>query len=100
MTVEAVPTTQLSQVIAQATAPSFLLGAVSGFVAVLIGRMNGVLDRIRATDGFPELSEGFETSLPGLYTVGFLATRDFGPFYGFTKGCPSAAKLTVDEMLR
>ena len=30
------PTTQLSQVIAQATAPSFLLGAVSGFVAVLI----------------------------------------------------------------
>ena len=60
----------------------------------------GVLDRIRSTDGFPDLSEGFETSLPGLYTVGFLATRDFGPFYGFTKGCPSAAKLAVDEMLR
>ena len=60
----------------------------------------GVLDRIGATDGFPDLSEGFETTLPGLYTVGFLATRDFGPFYGFTKGCPSAARLVVDEMLR
>lgn len=62
--------------------------------------LGGVLDRVSATDGFPDLSEGFETSLPGLYTVGFLATRDFGPFYGFTKGCPSAAKLVVDEMLR
>ena len=40
-------TDQLAQVITHATAPAFLLGAVSGFVAVLIGRMNGVLDRIR-----------------------------------------------------
>ncbi|WP_028638273.1 FAD-dependent oxidoreductase [Nocardioides sp. URHA0032] len=62
--------------------------------------LGGVLDRIGVTDGFPDLSEGFETTLPGLYTVGFLATRDFGPFYGFTKGCPSAAKIVVDEMLR
>ena len=59
-----------------------------------------VVDRVAATDGFPDLSEGFETSLPGLYVVGFLATRDFGPFYGFTKGCPSAAQLVVEEMLR
>lgn len=60
----------------------------------------GVREQVAATDGFPDLSEGFETSLPGLHTVGFLATRDFGPFYGFTKGCPSAAKIVVDEMLR
>jgi thioredoxin reductase len=60
----------------------------------------GVLDRVSVTDGFPDLSEGFETSLPGLYVVGFPATRDFGPFYGFTKGCPSAAKIVVEEMLR
>jgi thioredoxin reductase len=60
----------------------------------------GVLDRVSVTDGFPDLSEGFETSLPGLYVVGFAATRDFGPFYGFTKGCPSAARIVVDEMLR
>lgn len=60
----------------------------------------GVLDRVAVTDGFPDLSEGFETSLPGLYVVGFPATRDFGPFYGFTKGCPSAATIVVEEMLR
>jgi hypothetical protein len=32
--------------------------------------------------------------------TGFAATRDFGPFYGFTKGCPSSARIAVDEMLR
>ena len=52
------------------------------------------------TDGFPDLSPGFETTLPGLYVTGFAATRDFGPFYGFTKGCPSAARIAVAEMLR
>ena len=52
------------------------------------------------TDGFPELSEGFETSVPGLFITGFASTRDFGPFYGFTKGCPSSASLAVAEMLR
>jgi len=37
--------TQLSQVIAQVTAPSFLLGAVAAFVSVLIGRLNRIIDR-------------------------------------------------------
>ena len=36
---------QLSQIIAQATAPAFLLGAVAGFVSVLIGRLNRIVDR-------------------------------------------------------
>lgn len=38
---------QISNVITHATAPSFLLGAVAGFVSVLMARMNGVLDRVR-----------------------------------------------------
>ena len=38
----------LSQVISDATAPAFLLGAVAGFVAILIGRMNGIIDRVRS----------------------------------------------------
>jgi Protein of unknown function (DUF2721) len=38
---------QLSQVIAHATAPAFLLGAVAGFVSILIARMNGIIDRVR-----------------------------------------------------
>jgi hypothetical protein len=38
---------QLSQVISHATAPAFLLGAVAAFVAILVGRMNGIIDRVR-----------------------------------------------------
>lgn len=37
--------TQLNQIISQIAAPAFLLGAVAGFVSVLIGRMNRVIDR-------------------------------------------------------
>jgi hypothetical protein len=38
---------QLSQVISQATGPAFVLGAVAAFIAVLLSRMQMVLDRIR-----------------------------------------------------
>jgi cation diffusion facilitator CzcD-associated flavoprotein CzcO len=62
--------------------------------------LEGVLDRVSVIDGFPALTEGFETSLPGLYVTGFASTRDFGPFYGFTKGCPSSARIAVAEMMR
>jgi hypothetical protein len=55
---------------------------------------------VAVTDGFPDLTEGFETSLPGLFVTGFASTRDFGPFYGFTKGCPSSARIAVTEMMR
>ncbi len=55
----------------------------------------GVLDRIQVADGFPVLDDTFQTSLPGLYMPGFAGTRDFGPFFGFTKGCPAAAELVT-----
>jgi hypothetical protein len=76
--------------------------AASGYRADLaaVPYLAGVLDRVSVTDGFPDLSPGFETTLPGLFLTGFAATRDFGPFYGFTKGCPSAARIAVAEMLR
>jgi FAD-dependent urate hydroxylase len=76
--------------------------AASGYRADLaaVPYLAGVLDRVSVTDGFPDLSPGFETTLPGLYVTGFSATRDFGPFYGFTKGCPSAARIVVAEMTR
>jgi hypothetical protein len=38
---------QLSQVISHATAPAFLLGAVAGFVSILITRMTRIIDRVR-----------------------------------------------------
>jgi FAD-dependent urate hydroxylase len=74
----------------------------SGYRADLtrVPYLAGLRDRIVQSDGFPDLSEGFETSVAGLFVIGFAATRDFGPFYGFTKGCPSAATIVVEEMLR
>ena len=73
----------------------------SGYRADLgnVPYLSGVIDRVSVTDGFPDLSPGFETSLEDLYITGFSSTRDFGPFYGFTKGCPSSARLVVDEMV-
>jgi len=39
---------QLSQVMSQATAPAFVLGAVAGFVSILLGRITAIVDRIRS----------------------------------------------------
>lgn len=37
--------TQLATVISQATAPAFLLGALAAFIAILISRLNRIIDR-------------------------------------------------------
>ena len=55
--------------------------------------------RSQGIDTFPVLDEDFQSSVPALYFTGFAATRDFGPFFGFTKGCPAAASLLVDGIL-
>jgi FAD-dependent urate hydroxylase len=60
----------------------------------------GVLDEVDLVDGFPVLDEAFQSTVPGLYIPGFAATKDFGPFFGFTKGCPAAGTLIVDDLLR
>ena len=57
-------------------------------------------DKIDLVDGFPQLDAAFQSSIAGLYITGFAATRDFGPFLGFTKACPAAATLIVDGLLR
>jgi hypothetical protein len=57
--------------------------------------LSGVIDRLKLTDGFPILDEHFQSSLEGLFITGFPATRAFGPFFGFVRGCPVAATLTI-----
>ncbi len=59
-----------------------------------------VLPFVAIADGFPLLDDAFQTSLPGLFMPGFTGTRDFGPFFGFTKGCPAAADLVVRGLVR
>ena len=60
--------------------------------------LHPVISDVAVVDGFPALDENFQSSIPGLYFTGFAATRDFGPFFGFTKGCPVAATLIVDRL--
>jgi cation diffusion facilitator CzcD-associated flavoprotein CzcO len=62
--------------------------------------LEDIVERVQVADGFPLLDEAFQTSLPGLYIPGFASTRDFGPFFGFTKACPAAATLIVDDLLQ
>jgi hypothetical protein len=57
--------------------------------------LSGMLDGLELADGFLVLDEHFQTSVPGLFVTGFPATRDFGPFFGFVRGCPVAATLTT-----
>jgi thioredoxin reductase len=61
--------------------------------------LRALLDRIETADGFPVLDEHFQTSVPGLFMPGFVATKDFGPFFGFVRGCPAAATLIVRRLL-
>ena len=59
-----------------------------------------VIDRVRVSDGYPDLDESLQTSLPGLYMTGFVATRDFGPFFGFVRATPASSALIVEDLLR
>jgi uncharacterized membrane protein YgcG len=45
---------QLSQVIAQAAAPAFLLGAFAAFIAILTSRLNTIINRTIALNGIPQ----------------------------------------------
>jgi cation diffusion facilitator CzcD-associated flavoprotein CzcO len=73
----------------------------SGYKADLsrVPYLAGLVEDVELADGFPVLDETFGTSVAGLYVTGFSATRDFGPFFGFVKGVPAAATLTVRGLL-
>lgn len=51
MITETPSVSQLSQVISQAVAPAFILGALAAFISLLISRMNRVVDRSQALNG-------------------------------------------------
>jgi hypothetical protein len=55
--------TDLSQVINHAVAPAFILGAVAGFISVLVTRLNRIIDRCRTVASH----EGAEPTVERLY---------------------------------
>jgi|SRR5262252_3835224 len=58
--------TQLSQVIAQVTAPAFLLGAVAAFISLLIARLNRITDRSQALNEIGDDDVGRASLKPDL----------------------------------
>jgi FAD-dependent urate hydroxylase len=52
-----------------------------------------LLGRVRTRNGFPELDEKMETTVPGLFATSMMATQDFGPFFAFTISARTSARL-------
>jgi len=50
-----------------------------------------ILGRVRQVDGYPILSTGFETTLPGLYVIGAPSAWSYGPLMRFVAGSEFAA---------
>lgn len=44
----------LTEIISHVIAPSFLLGAVAGFISMLLGRMGSILDRVRLVNSLTD----------------------------------------------
>ncbi|MBS0519844.1 MAG: NAD(P)/FAD-dependent oxidoreductase [Proteobacteria bacterium] len=51
----------------------------------------GVLSRVEALEDMPVLTDTFESSLPGLYFIGALASNSFGPLVRFACGAAFTA---------
>lgn len=45
---------RLAEVMREAAAPAFVLGAVAGFISILLGRLTSVLERIRNLNAIPD----------------------------------------------
>ncbi|MBV9999241.1 MAG: NAD(P)-binding domain-containing protein [Verrucomicrobia bacterium] len=54
---------------------------------------------LRLNDGYPELREGFESTVPGLHFLGAPAARSFGPLCRFVAGTPFAARSLTRRIL-
>jgi hypothetical protein len=52
-----------------------------------------ILARLETRNGFPVLDEHFQSNIPGLFFTSMCATQDFGPFFAFTAGIRTSAKL-------
>jgi FAD-dependent urate hydroxylase len=60
---------------------------------------DSLLQRIDQIDGYPRLSSGFETSVPGLYIVGAPAAWSFGPLMRFVVGSEYVAPALAGAIL-
>jgi hypothetical protein len=55
---------------------------------------------VRQLDGYPALSGGFSSSVPGLHFIGATAARSFGPLLYFVTGTDFSSHELVSQILR
>jgi hypothetical protein len=53
------------------------------------------MEAIRRVDGYPQLSAGYESSVPGLYFLGAPAAWSYGPLMRFVAGADFASRTLV-----
>ena len=55
---------------------------------------------VRQLDGYPDVTAGFATSVPGLHFVGATAARKFGPLLYFVTGTDFASRELTSWLRR
>jgi hypothetical protein len=58
-----------------------------------------LLSEVRRIDGYPKLTAGFESSIPGLHFIGAPAAASFGPVMRFVTGSWYAAQAVTRRVL-
>lgn len=81
--------------------PDHVIAATGYRVAVnrLKFLSSDIRTKIKAIDGAPILSSGFESSVPGLYFVGIAAANSFGPVMRFAFGAGFAARQVTKTLM-
>ncbi len=59
-----------------------------------------ILRGLRITDGYPELSTGFESSWPGLHFIGATAVHSYGPLCRFVSGTDFSARFLTKHLVK
>jgi FAD-dependent urate hydroxylase len=59
-----------------------------------------LVQSIRQLDGYPDIDEGFATSVPGLHFIGATAARKFGPLMYFVTGTEFVSKQLASRLGR
>jgi hypothetical protein len=59
-----------------------------------------LLNKLNVVNGYPVLSRGFESSIPGLHFLGAPGARSFGPLCRFVAGTGYAARSVTACIVR
>ena len=58
-----------------------------------------LLDSVQRANGYPQLDQGFQSSVPGLYFLGAPAAWSFGPLMRFVAGAEFASRAATNGIL-